>query len=98
MVVLPGVAPARQSPAPSPISSLLDSVLTPGSGGRGGESAVAAMQGHYHLKLIMHTQVTVPAPPDRRNRRSNSHDDEGFIRISGPDFGSVVWKTSDSKR
>ncbi|VDM04368.1 unnamed protein product [Schistocephalus solidus] len=53
----------RQSPAPSPISGLLDSVLTPGSGGGGGESAVAAAQGYYHLKLI-HAQVNVPAPPD----------------------------------
>ncbi|VDM05793.1 unnamed protein product [Schistocephalus solidus] len=35
--------------------------MTPGSGG-GGESAVAAAQGYYHLKLI-HAQVTVPAPP-----------------------------------
>ncbi|VDM05174.1 unnamed protein product [Schistocephalus solidus] len=52
----------RQPPAPSPISGLLYSVLTPGSGGGGGESAVAAVQGFYHLKLI-HTQVTVPAPP-----------------------------------
>ncbi|VDL91193.1 unnamed protein product [Schistocephalus solidus] len=52
----------RQPPAPSPISGLLDSVLTPGSGGGGGESAVAAAQGYYHFKLI-HAQVTVPAPP-----------------------------------
>ncbi|VDL86978.1 unnamed protein product [Schistocephalus solidus] len=52
----------RQPPAPSPISGLLDSVLTPGSGGGGGESAVAAAQGDYHLKLIQ-AQVTVPAPP-----------------------------------
>ncbi|VDL93537.1 unnamed protein product [Schistocephalus solidus] len=52
----------RQPPAPSPISGLLDSVLTPGSGGGGGESVVAAVQGYYHLKLI-HAQVTVPAPP-----------------------------------
>ncbi|VDL87888.1 unnamed protein product [Schistocephalus solidus] len=34
----------RQPPAPSPISGLLDSVLTPGSGGGGGESAVDAVQ------------------------------------------------------
>ncbi|VDM02366.1 unnamed protein product [Schistocephalus solidus] len=52
----------RQPPAPSPIFSLLDSVLTPGSGEGGGESAVAAAQGFYRLKLI-HAQVTVPAPP-----------------------------------
>ncbi|VDL93866.1 unnamed protein product [Schistocephalus solidus] len=52
----------RQPPAPSPISGLLDSVLTPGSGGGGGESAVAAAQGYYRLKLI-HAQVTAPAPP-----------------------------------
>ncbi|VDM03536.1 unnamed protein product [Schistocephalus solidus] len=37
-------------------------VMTPGSGGGGGESAVAAAQGYYHFKLI-HTQVTVSAPP-----------------------------------
>ncbi|VDL96961.1 unnamed protein product [Schistocephalus solidus] len=43
----------------------------------GGESAVAAAQGFFHLKLI-HAQFTVPAPPfrgayggHRRNRRSN---------------------------
>ncbi|VDL98723.1 unnamed protein product [Schistocephalus solidus] len=53
----------RQPPVPSPISGLLDSVLTPGSGGGGGESAVTATQGFFHLKLI-HAQVTVPAPPD----------------------------------
>ncbi|VDM00949.1 unnamed protein product [Schistocephalus solidus] len=50
-----------QPPAPSPISGHIDSVLTTGSGG-GGESAVAAAQGYYHLKLI-HAQVTVLAPP-----------------------------------
>ncbi|VDL89078.1 unnamed protein product [Schistocephalus solidus] len=52
----------HQPPAPSPISGLLESVVTPGSGGGGGESAVAAAQGYYHFKLI-HAQVTVPAPP-----------------------------------
>ncbi|VDM01893.1 unnamed protein product [Schistocephalus solidus] len=52
----------RQPPAPSPISGLLDSALTLGSGGAGGDSAVAAAQGYYHLKLI-HVQFTVPAPP-----------------------------------
>ncbi|VDL85733.1 unnamed protein product [Schistocephalus solidus] len=30
---------SRQPPAPSPISRLLDSFMTPGSGGEGGESA-----------------------------------------------------------
>ncbi|VDM02906.1 unnamed protein product [Schistocephalus solidus] len=62
VVARPGRLRLRQPPAPSPISGLLDSVLTPGSGGGGGESAVAAAQGYYHLKLI-HAQVTVPAPP-----------------------------------
>ncbi|VDL87779.1 unnamed protein product [Schistocephalus solidus] len=52
----------RQSPAPSPISDLIDSVLTPGSGGGGEECLVAAAQGYSHFKLI-HAQVTVPAPP-----------------------------------
>ncbi|VDL87281.1 unnamed protein product, partial [Schistocephalus solidus] len=52
----------RQPPATSPISGLLDSVFTPGSGGGAGESAVAATQGYYQLKLI-HAQVTVPVPP-----------------------------------
>ncbi|VDL91597.1 unnamed protein product [Schistocephalus solidus] len=41
----------RQPPVPTPISGLLDCVMTPGSGGGGGESAVAAAQGYYHLKL-----------------------------------------------
>ncbi|VDL94660.1 unnamed protein product [Schistocephalus solidus] len=54
----------RHPPAPSPASSLLDFVMTPGSGGGGGENAVAAAQGYYHVKLI-HAQVTVPAPPFR---------------------------------
>ncbi|VDM04169.1 unnamed protein product [Schistocephalus solidus] len=54
---------SRQPPASSPASGFLDSVLTPGSGeGGGGESAVTAAQGYYHLKLI-DVQVTVPAPP-----------------------------------
>ncbi|VDL88759.1 unnamed protein product [Schistocephalus solidus] len=39
---------------------LLDSVLTPGIGGGGGESAVDALQVYYHFKLN-HVQVTVPA-------------------------------------
>ncbi|VDM05882.1 unnamed protein product [Schistocephalus solidus] len=52
----------RQLSAPSPSFGLLDSVLKPGSGGGGGESAVAAAQGYCHLKLI-HVQVTVAAPP-----------------------------------
>ncbi|VDM06279.1 unnamed protein product [Schistocephalus solidus] len=52
----------RQPPAPSPIFGVLDSVLTPGSGEGRGESALAAAQGYYHLKLI-HAQFTVPAPP-----------------------------------
>ncbi|VDL96150.1 unnamed protein product [Schistocephalus solidus] len=52
----------RQPPATSPISGFLESLLTLGSGGGGEESAVAAAQGYYHLKLI-HAQVTVPAPP-----------------------------------
>ncbi|VDM06185.1 unnamed protein product [Schistocephalus solidus] len=52
----------RQPPAPSPISGFLDSVLSLGSGGRGGESAVAAEQGYFHFKLI-HAHGTVPAPP-----------------------------------
>ncbi|VDL94495.1 unnamed protein product [Schistocephalus solidus] len=56
----PGRLRPRQPPAPSPISGLLDSVLTPGLGRGGGESAVAAAQCYYHLKLI-HAQV--PAPP-----------------------------------
>ncbi|VDL91110.1 unnamed protein product [Schistocephalus solidus] len=67
----------RQPPASYPTSCLLDSVMTPGSGVGGGESAVAAAQGYYHLKLI-HAQVAVPAPPfrgaygrHRQNRRSN---------------------------
>ncbi|VDL92669.1 unnamed protein product [Schistocephalus solidus] len=67
----------RQPPAPSPISGLLDSAMTPGSGGGGGESAVAAAQGYFHFKLN-HALVTVPVPPfrgayngPRRNRRSN---------------------------
>ncbi|VDL85307.1 unnamed protein product [Schistocephalus solidus] len=51
----------RQPHVPSPISGLLYSVVTLGSGG-GGESAVAVAQGYYHLKLI-HVQVTVPAQP-----------------------------------
>ncbi|VDM01506.1 unnamed protein product [Schistocephalus solidus] len=54
----------RQPPAPSPTSGLLDSVKTPGSGGRGGESAVDAAPVYYHFKLN-HAQVTVPAPPFR---------------------------------
>ncbi|VDL93536.1 unnamed protein product [Schistocephalus solidus] len=62
VVVRQGPFKPRQPPAPSPITDLLDSVLTPGSGWGGGESAVAALQGYYHLKLI-HAQVTVPAPP-----------------------------------
>ncbi|VDM00683.1 unnamed protein product [Schistocephalus solidus] len=52
----------RQPPAPSLISVLLGSVLIPGSGGGGGESAMAAAHGYNPLKLI-HAQVTVPAPP-----------------------------------
>ncbi|VDL90657.1 unnamed protein product [Schistocephalus solidus] len=52
----------RQPPAPSPISSLLDSGLKPGSDGVGGEDVVAAAQGYYQLNLIP-VQVTVPAPP-----------------------------------
>ncbi|VDM04448.1 unnamed protein product, partial [Schistocephalus solidus] len=52
----------RQTPAPSPISGLLDSVMTPGSGGGGEDIAVDAAQVYYHLNLI-HTKVTVPAPP-----------------------------------
>ncbi|VDL90438.1 unnamed protein product [Schistocephalus solidus] len=46
----------------SPASGFLDFVMTPGSGGEGGESAVAAAQVYYHLKRI-HPQVTVLAPP-----------------------------------
>ncbi|VDL90815.1 unnamed protein product [Schistocephalus solidus] len=52
----------RHPPVPSPISGLLDSAMTPGSGGGGGEIAVAAAHGYYHLELI-HVEVTVPAPP-----------------------------------
>ncbi|VDL98091.1 unnamed protein product [Schistocephalus solidus] len=66
----------RQPPAPSSSSGLLDSVLTPGSGGGRGESVVAAAQG-YHLFKLIHAQVIVPTPPFRvayggpsRNRRS----------------------------
>uniref|UniRef100_A0A183SWW3 SSD domain-containing protein n=1 Tax=Schistocephalus solidus TaxID=70667 RepID=A0A183SWW3_SCHSO len=54
----------RQPPAPSPISGLFDSVMTPGSGGGGGESAVDAAQVYYHFKLN-HAQFTVSAPPFR---------------------------------
>ncbi|VDM05685.1 unnamed protein product [Schistocephalus solidus] len=66
-----------QPPASYPASGLLNSAMTLGSDGGGGESAVAAEQGYYHLKLI-HAQVTVPAPPfrgayggHRHNPRSN---------------------------
>ncbi|VDL92615.1 unnamed protein product [Schistocephalus solidus] len=59
------------------ISGLLDSVMTPGSGGGGRESAVHAAQAFYHFNRN-HAQVTVPAPPfrgayggHRPNRRSN---------------------------
>ncbi|VDL99402.1 unnamed protein product [Schistocephalus solidus] len=52
----------RKTPAPSPASGLLDSVMTPGSGVGGGDNAIAEAQVYYHLKLI-HVQVTVPAQP-----------------------------------
>ncbi|VDL95769.1 unnamed protein product [Schistocephalus solidus] len=52
----------RQPPVLFPIFGLLYSVLTLGSDGGGGDSAVAAVQGYYLLKLI-HEQVIVPAPP-----------------------------------
>ncbi|VDL94150.1 unnamed protein product [Schistocephalus solidus] len=45
VVVHRGVALAAPALAPSPISGLLDSVLTPGSGGGGEESVLAAPQG-----------------------------------------------------
>ncbi|VDL98529.1 unnamed protein product [Schistocephalus solidus] len=51
-----------QPPVPSPISCLLDTVMTLGSGGGGGDCAVDSSQVYYRLKLI-HAQVTVPAPP-----------------------------------
>ncbi|VDL95759.1 unnamed protein product [Schistocephalus solidus] len=51
----------RQPPTSSPASGLLDSSMTPGSGG-GGESAVDAAQVYYHFKLNP-AQVPVPAPP-----------------------------------
>ncbi|VDM03457.1 unnamed protein product [Schistocephalus solidus] len=47
-----------QPPAPSPISCLLDSVMTSGSGGGETENAVDATQVYYHFKLN-HAQVTV---------------------------------------
>ncbi|VDL92175.1 unnamed protein product [Schistocephalus solidus] len=53
-----------QPPAPSLASGLLDYVMTPGPGGRGGEIAVDAAQIYYRFKLN-HAQVTVPAPPFR---------------------------------
>ncbi|VDL95948.1 unnamed protein product [Schistocephalus solidus] len=51
---------SRQTPAPSPESGLLDSVMAPGSGRSGEESAVYAAQVYYHFEL-KHAQVTVPA-------------------------------------
>ncbi|VDL86378.1 unnamed protein product [Schistocephalus solidus] len=62
VVVRPNAAPAAPATCVLPASGLLDSDLTPGSGGGVGESAIAAAQGYYHFKLI-HMQVTVPAPP-----------------------------------
>ncbi|VDM05714.1 unnamed protein product [Schistocephalus solidus] len=52
----------HQPPAPSLISGLLACVVRPGSVGREGNSAVAAAQGYFYLKLI-NVHVTVPAPP-----------------------------------
>ncbi|VDL99076.1 unnamed protein product [Schistocephalus solidus] len=72
----------RQPPAPSPIPGLLDSVLTPGSGGGGGESAVAAAQGYNHLKLI-NAQVTVPAP-------SGVEHTVDLVEIDGPTVISLA--------
>ncbi|VDM04740.1 unnamed protein product [Schistocephalus solidus] len=62
VVARPAQLRPRQAPAPSPISGLLDSIMTPGSGGGGGDSAVDAAQVYYQFKLN-HMQVTVPAPP-----------------------------------
>ncbi|VDL90176.1 unnamed protein product [Schistocephalus solidus] len=79
----------RQPPAPSPISGLLDSVLTPGSGGGGGESVVAAAQVYYHSKLI-HAQVTVPAPPGLEHTVDlDEIDGRTVIIASKPAFGHL---------
>ncbi|VDL91721.1 unnamed protein product [Schistocephalus solidus] len=58
----------RQPPAPYPISVFLDSVMTPGSGGGGAKSEVAAVQlPPPHRHGVEHTVDVVGL------RRSNSH-------------------------
>ncbi|VDM03461.1 unnamed protein product [Schistocephalus solidus] len=85
----------RQPPTTSPISGLLDSVMTPGSGGGGGESAVAAAKDYYHFKLN-HAQVIVPAYLFHSHtvdivglRRSNCRDD--FTLRTGEDGADADW-------
>ncbi|VDM04882.1 unnamed protein product [Schistocephalus solidus] len=85
-----------QLPAPSPISGLLDSVMTPGSGGGGGESAVDAVQVYYHFKLN-HAQFTVPAQPyrgayggPRRIRRSNCRAYSRITQLTGSDGDLIL--------
>ncbi|VDL90262.1 unnamed protein product [Schistocephalus solidus] len=78
----------RQPPAPSPASGLLDTVMAPGSGGGGGESAVDAAPVYYHFKLN-HAHVTVLAPPFRG--ACGGHRQTTTVELSD---GYMTWMSS----